>query len=214
MRTRLVDVCVRKSSIRSAIHRPRSVALMPILIVFSLLLRGQAQQAAPQSVAGNTVVPTVAAAKAPTTFFFVHWQYFSLKESKNTAMQRIVDEFQESLRSRGVRFVSDPLRKTSHSKEPLPLATLLRIAKDVEASHLLYLNMAVSGQLQCFDLSGRLVWEEKGKRAIAAGALEHNVRVVTKRLEKQLEPRIGTECLEVAGPSDPVRALPETTAQR
>jgi len=198
----------------SAIRRSRSVALMLILIVFSLVQRGQTQQPVSQSATGSTVVPTAAAAKAPATFFFVHWQYFSLKESKNRAMQRIVDEFQESLRSKGVQLVSDPLRKTSHSKEVFSIASLLNIAKDLEASHLLYLNMAVSAQLQCFDLSGRMVWEEKGKRAIAAGALEHNTRVVLKRLEKQLEPRIGTECLVVARASDAARALPEATAQR
>ncbi|HVP42136.1 MAG TPA: hypothetical protein VMS96_01820, partial [Terriglobales bacterium] len=91
---------------------------------------------------------------------------------------------------------------------------LLNIAKDLEASHLLYLNMAVSGQLQCFDLSGRMVLEEKGKRAVAAGAVEHNARVVMKRLAKQLEPRIGGECLEVAGAPDAAHAPPHATAQR
>jgi len=175
-----------------------AVALMAVVLL-SLAPKGQAQEPSSQSAAGSNSVPSVAAAKAPATFFFVHWERFALKESKQRAMQQIVDETQESLRSKGVRFVSDPLRKSSHSKELFSITSLLSIAKDVEASHLLYLNISVGARLQCLDLSGRMVWEEAVKGAIAANALEHNTRVVMKRLEKQLEPRIGSECLQVVG---------------
>ncbi|HVP44664.1 MAG TPA: hypothetical protein VMS96_14630, partial [Terriglobales bacterium] len=89
--------------------------LLAFLCVFALWdtnVHAQEQSATP----GTSAATPVAATKPPATFFFVHWQYFSLKEPKNRAMQRIVDEWQESLRAKGVRFVSDPLRPTSHSK--------------------------------------------------------------------------------------------------
>lgn len=198
-----------------AVHKSRCVALALTLVTFGLVERGEAQQAASRKASGSNAAPPVTAPKAPATFFFVQWELFSGRESKQKAMQEIVDEVPESLSSRGVRFVSDPLRKSIHSKEQFPITTLLGIAKDVEASHLLYLTMTRSGRarLQCFDLSGRMAWEEVAKGARASGLPEHNTRVMMKNLKKRLEPRIGTECLQVAGASDAARASPEATAQ-
>ena len=150
--------------------------------------------------------PPVSTQKMPRTFVFVHWNVVWRRESKEQAVQQIVDEMQESLRSKGVLFASDPLRKSHHSPELLSIASLLNLAKDAEASHLLYLSIWPRATLQCFDLSGRMVWQEVAKGAIAAGLPEHNVRVMMKRLRAQLEPRIGTDCLQVAQASDPAHA--------
>jgi hypothetical protein len=188
-----------------AVHKFRWAALVFILIVPSLVRRGEAQQPTSQGAAGDMadpVAPRVSAQETPRTFFFVHWNVVWRRDSKEQAVQQIVDEMQESLRSKGVLFASDPLRKSHHSPELLSIHSLLNMAKDIEASHLLYLSIWPRATLQCFDLSGRMVWEEVAKGARAAGLPEHNVRVMMKRLRAQLEPRIGTDCLQVAQAPD------------
>jgi hypothetical protein len=186
----------------------RCVGLAFILLLSNLVQRGDAQQAASQSAAGGVAaalsgqtasteppkkesspIPSPAAQPAGSFFF----AYSGLGWPKRESWQNIP----EFLKSRGVLLVRDPLRKSDMTSELFPISSLLNITKDIGASHLLYLTMYIQKlglyvKLQCFDVSGRLLWEE----AVPPVHFHARTRVQLDKLKKQLEPRIGTECLE------------------
>jgi hypothetical protein len=115
----------------------------------------------------------------------------------------------EFLKSKGVLLVRDPLRKSDQTAEEFPISSLLNITKDIGASHLLYLTVYIQKvglhvKLQCFAVSGPQVWEE----AVPPVHFHARIRVQIDKLKKQLEPRIGTECLPLAQATSAAAAPP------
>ena len=185
--------------------------LLLILFLSGLVQSGRAQQppsksavrsgaAAPsgQSVSAGAPKRESSTIPPPTlqpagSFFF---EYLRAPWPKGESPQSIP----EFLKSKGILLVRDPLRKSDITTEEFPVSTLLNITKDIGASHLLYFNVYIQGvglyvNLQCFDVSGRLLWKE----AVPPVHFHARVRVQVDKLKKQLEPRIGTECLPLAG---------------
>ena len=120
-----------------------------------------------------------------------------VRNSKPDVFHGIVDQLVEFLRSNRVVLVSDPSRKMIQSQDSISRETLLNVTKDVGASHLLYLivdrptTQWVKITLQCFDVSGKLIWEESAGSGMGGVSGKKRVSRTLEKLEKQLMPRMG-----------------------
>ena len=160
----------------------------------------------------NRQLPSAAvpATTSSGSFFFAYRaiNFYNEKPRNRQKWQEIVDEVPNFLKSKGVALVSDPLRNDRMTSDEVPMGTLLNIAKDAGASHILYLTLGnerqVNARLKCFDLSGRELWTEasKGSAKIHGGAIKisgmlEKFEGQVQELKGQLAPRIGQECLAV-----------------
>lgn len=120
-----------------------------------------------------------------------------VRTSKPDVFHGIVDQVVEFLRSNRVVLVSDPSRKMIQSEDVISRETLLNVTKDVGASHLLYLivdrptTQWAKITLQCFDVSGKLIWEESAGSGMGGVSGKNGVSRALEKLEKQLRLRFG-----------------------
>jgi hypothetical protein len=120
-----------------------------------------------------------------------------VRNSKPDVFHAIVDQVVEFLRSNRVVMVSDPSRNMIQSEDVISRETLLNVTKDVGASHLLYLivdrptTQWAKITLQCFDVSGKLIWEESAGSGMGGVSGKKGVSRALEKLEKQLMPRMG-----------------------
>jgi hypothetical protein len=120
-----------------------------------------------------------------------------VRYSKPDVFHGIVDQLVEFLNSHRVVLVSDPARKMIQSEDVMSRETLLNVTKDVGASHLLYLivdrptTQWVKITLECFDVSGKLIWEESVGSGMGGVSGQKGVSRTLEKLEKQLMPRMG-----------------------
>jgi len=120
-----------------------------------------------------------------------------VRNSNPDVFHAIVDQVVEFLRSKRVVLISDPSRKMIQSEDVISRGTLLNVTRDVGASHLLYLivdrptTQWAKITLQCFDVSGKLIWEESAGSGMGGASGKKGVSRALEKLEKQLVPRMG-----------------------
>jgi hypothetical protein len=114
-----------------------------------------------------------------------------------------VDGVLDLLKSKHVVLASDPSRPMIQTQETIPQETLLNLTKDAGANYPLVVTVDrplgswLKVTIQCFDSSGKSLWEEHasytegmtGKKA---------VQKVMEKLGRQLEPRLAQPGLPVA----------------
>jgi hypothetical protein len=100
------------------------------------------------------------------------------------------------LKSNNVNIVADPERGTIQTDELFSVDSLLNLAKNAGATHLLYLTAdrpATSWlkiTLQCYDLSGKVLWEEYASAASGFSGKGAPTKAI-ESLKKKLLPRVG-----------------------
>jgi len=165
-------------------------ARQPIAILISasvLSFCGNLQAQTPEGPREQTAGSYIAACRTPA----------HVRNSKPEVFHGIVDQVVEFLKSNRIVLVSDPSRKMIQSEDVISRETLLNVTKDVGASHLLYLivyrptTQWAKITLQCFEVSGKLVWEESGGSGMGAVSGKKGVSRALEKLEKQLMPRMG-----------------------
>jgi hypothetical protein len=108
----------------------------------------------------------------------------------------VANEMLDFLKKNDVNVVADPERGTIETNELFSLDSLLSLTKNAGATYLLYLTVDrpaaswLKMTVQCYDLSGKLLWEEY---ASASGGLSGKgaPSKVMENLRKKLSPRIG-----------------------
>lgn len=121
----------------------------------------------------------------------------------------IADEVHDFLQSKNVVLVVDPERPSFQTAELFSLESLLKLARDAGASHLLYLTVDrpaakwVKITLQCYDLSGELLWGETTDGGGWGFSGKAGVRKALDKMKKKLEPRVGGAGLPVKTKSPP-----------
>ena len=123
-------------------------------------------QPLPAQVAGNS------SSQAVGSYFVAYRTPAQLSRSGPEVFHGIADQTLELLKSKHVVLVSDPERPSFQTAELFSLESLLKLAREAGASHLLYLTVDrpaakwVKITLQCFDFSGKLLWEADRKSVV------------------------------------------------
>jgi hypothetical protein len=118
-----------------------------------------------------------------------------------------VDGVEQFLTSNNVVLREDPIRGKFRLESTMSKENLIHVAEDADASLVLQLTVDrpatawIELTMQCFDLQGKQLWEERAAGANQFSSSGH-VQKAVKKLASRLEPRLGTECLpQSAGPN-------------
>lgn len=170
-----------------------SLALMAGLLLCQFL----SAQAAPDS-----------SSPAAGGYFVAYRTPAHVRASGPEVFHGVADEVHDFLKSKNVVLVADPDRPSFQTAELFSLESLLKLAREAGASHLLYLTVDrpaskwVKITLQCYDLSGKLLWEEVTDSGSWTGS-KSGLRKALEKLRQKLEPRLGGPGLPVAAPTHP-----------
>lgn len=177
-----------------------------VLLACILSVSGVLQAQTPGSSPSQTEGSYIAAYRTPT----------HVGRSKPAVFHGVVDEVIEFLKSNRVALVSDSSRKMIRTANAISVDSLLNVTRDVGASHLLFLSVGrpatqrVKIHLQCFDLSGNLLWEEIVKGGSLSG--KKAVRNALAKLKERLTGRLGQAGLPMLQETPP-RSTVALTAQ-
>ena len=135
-------------------------------------------------------------AKAAGVYYIAYRTPAHVTRSSPDVFHGVAADVLDLLKKDDVNVVADPERGTIETNELFSLESLLSLTKNAGATSLLYLTVdrpAVSWlklTLQCYDLSGKLLWEE---HASASGGLSGKSAPskTVENLKKKLQPRIG-----------------------
>jgi len=141
-------------------------------------------------------------AQAPSTsqvegaFYIAYRTPAHISRSSPDVFHGIANETLEFLKSSEVNIISDPERGIIQTDELFSLDSLLNLTKNAGATYLLYLTVDrpaaswVKVTLQCYDLAGKLHWEEHA--TVTSGMSGKNAPTkAVENLKKKLLPRIG-----------------------
>jgi hypothetical protein len=133
-----------------------------------------------------------------------------IKYSSSEKFQEAADAMEQFLKTNNVVLREDPVRGKFRVEGTMSRENEIRIAQDAGAAYVLQLVvdrpqtvwMALS--MQCFDLQGTKLWEERGSAAGQLTASGH-VQKAVRKLTLKLVPKLGSACLPVSA-SDKARA--------
>jgi hypothetical protein len=154
--------------------------------------------------AAPTLAEEVQPAPQPAgTFFFAYRTPAHVNRSSSEVFHQAFNGVLDLLKERNVVLREDELAKRTHSEEVIPVPTLLRVTRESGASHLLLVVVDrpatkwIKITVQCYDLSGKLLWEEMGQDGggMSGGS---GLKKTIERIREKLTPRIGKEGLPVA----------------
>ena len=137
-----------------------------------------------------------------TAFFFVQRTKGHINYSKSEVFHSVVDDVYSYLATKDVALAKDEFGGRTHAEDEVPISTVLHIARDANATYVLYLIVDrpftkwIKVTVRCYDLSGKQLWEES---AADAGGLTggHGLRVTLDRLHRLLDKRLGQRGLTV-----------------
>jgi hypothetical protein len=140
--------------------------------------------------------PTEPAGQGAGSYFFAYRAPRHIKYSKPEVFHEVADGLLDFLKSKQVLLVSDPERGNIQTSEQFSVGSLLNLARQAGASHLICLTVDrpltawVKITLQCYDLTGKLLWDEK---ASEGGGLsgKGGVRSALEKIEKAITARLG-----------------------
>lgn len=161
------------------------------------------------AVAGGTQTP--ARSQTEGAYFVAYRTPAHISRSSPDVFHGVANQTLELLKSSEVNIVSDPERGTIQTGELFSLDSLLNLTKNAGASYLLYLTVDrpaaswLKVTLQCYELSGKLLWEEH--TTVTSGLTGKNAPTkVLEHLKKKLLPRIGQPGLPKVQKPAPVPA--------
>lgn len=135
-------------------------------------------------------------------FVFAQRTKGHIKHSKSEVFHRVVDDVYSYLATKDVALAKDEFGGRTHAEDEVPISTVLHIARDANATYVLYLIVDrpvtkwIRVTVRCYDLSGKQLWEDS---AADAGGLTggHGLRVTLDRLHRLLDKRLGQPGLTV-----------------
>ncbi len=152
------------------------------------------------------------AAASEESYFVAYRAPSHISYSSPDVFHDVADQLQNHLVSKQVMLRADPERNPFHTSELFSTESLLKLAKEAGASHLLYLTVErptskwIKLTLQCFDSSGKLLWEEMTQNGGGFSG-KGGVRKALEQMKQKLDARLGGPGLPVAKPVSP--AVPE-----
>lgn len=173
-------------------------ATFPHRLLLSLLLIGTCALL----VQAQTSQATAAEAKQPPTgaFFAALRTQNHISRSSTDKFNEAVDGVEKFLTSSNVVLREDPVRGKFRVESTMSKESVIRVAEDAGSTHLLELIVDrpaiawISLTMECYDLQGKLLWEEQASGANQFTSSGH-VQKAVKKLSSRLATKLGTECL-------------------
>ncbi len=163
--------------------------------------------------------PIAPPAQAAGSYFVAYRTPAHVSYSGPEVFHGIADEIHKFLTAKNAVLVVDPERPSFQTAELFSLESLLKLAQDAGATHLLYLIVDrpatkwVKIRFQCFDPSGKLLWEEVTQDGGGLSG-KAGVQRALNKMKKQLEARLGGPGLAVVSPvAAPAQAAPKSEPQ-
>ncbi len=143
---------------------------------------------------GQTQAPVDA--KSDGVYYVAYRTPAHVSRSSPDVFHEVANKILDFLKKSDVNVVADPERGTIETNELFSLDSLLSLTKNAGATSLLYLTVDrpatswLKATFQCYDLSGKLLWEE---HASASGGLSGGgaPSKVMENLRKKLSRRTG-----------------------
>jgi len=123
-----------------------------------------------------------------------------IARSDSNKFNEAVDGVEQFLTSNKVVLREDPVRTKFRLESTMSKENLIHVAEDAGASYVLQLTVDrpvtswIELTMQCFDLQGKQLWEERASGANQFTSSGH-VQKAVKKLTSRLVPKLGTECL-------------------
>ena len=137
-----------------------------------------------------------------------------IARSDSNKFNEAVDGIEQFLTSNKVVLREDPLRGKFRLESTMSKENLIHVAEDAGAGHVLQLTVDrpatswIELTMQCFDLQGKQLWEERGSGANQFSSSGH-VQKAVKKLTSRLAPKLGSECLAQSEGAKAVEAQSE-----
>ena len=159
--------------------------------------------------AGQTQDPT--GTKLYGAYYLSYRTPAHVSHSTPEVFHEVANETLDLLKKNDVNVVADPERGTIETSELFSLDSLLSLTKNAGATSLLYVTVDrpptswLKVTLQCYDLSGKLLWEEHASESGGLSGKGAPSKTI-ESLRKKLLPRIGQPGLpKVQRPAQPNR---------
>jgi len=123
-----------------------------------------------------------------------------IARSDSNKFNEAVDGVEQFLMSNKVVLREDPIRTKFRLESTMSKENLIHVAEDAGASNVLQLTVDrpatswIELTIQCFDLQGKQLWEERASGANQFTSSGH-VQKAVKKLTSRLAPKLGTDCL-------------------
>jgi hypothetical protein len=179
------------------------VAVVLMILLFPASASGQVAAPSPPAAPPPPATAPSNQTQGASVFLAALRAQNHVKYSSSERFQEAVDEVEKFLSSSGVQLRKDPLRGKFRVEGTMSKENEIRIAQDAGATYLLQLIVErpqtawMALTMQCFDLQGTMLWEEKGRAANQLTAAGH-VQKTVKKLVAKLTPRLGSACLPVS----------------
>lgn len=201
---------------------PLRKAVVPVLLVILLTVVAYSQvsqTAVPDNKNQSPIAekPSQPAAKplpSGGAFFAALRTQNHIARSDSNKFNEAVDGVEQFLTSNKVVLREDPLRGKFRLESTMSKENLIHVAEDAGASYVLQLTVDrpatswIELTMQCFDLQGKQLWEERGSGANQFSSSGH-VQKAVKKLTSRLAPKLGTECLAQSEGAKAVEAQSE-----
>lgn len=177
-----------------------------VVVMISAVPRSVLGQATPSSAppALTPAQPPAAIGSPPAGVFLAALRTQNhIKYSSSERFQQAADGVEQFLKSNNVVLREDPLRGKFRIEGTMSRENEIHVAQDAGAAYVLQLvvdrpqTVWMALTIQCFDLQGTALWEERGSAAGQLTAAGH-VQKAVKKLTLKLVPRLGSTCLPVS----------------
>lgn len=130
------------------------------------------------------------------SYLFIQRTHGHVKFSDPETFHRAATAIKELFRQQNISIVEDPLRGTLETSEEFSLPSVLKLARDAGATHLLYVRVErpvtkwLKIRVQCYDLNGRMLWEESASHGGGWNSGK-SLEKITAELGRRLSQRAG-----------------------
>jgi hypothetical protein len=148
------------------------------------------------------------------TFFAALRTQNHIARSDSNKFNETVDGVEQFLTFNKVVLREDPVRTKFRLESTMSKENLIHVAEDAGASYVLQLTVDrpatswIELTMQCFDLQGKQLWEERGSGANQFSSSGH-VQKAVKKLTSRVAPKLGSDCLSQSEGTKPVEAQSE-----
>jgi hypothetical protein len=130
------------------------------------------------------------------SYLFIQRTPGHVKYSDSDTFHNAAKAVRELLRSHQVSIFDDPVRGTIETAETFSMESVLALARQAGATYLLYAKIDrpitkwLKISLQCYDMEGRMVWQEEAAHGGGLNSSE-SLKKITNELDKRLQTKLG-----------------------
>ncbi len=130
------------------------------------------------------------------SYLFIYRTPAHVQRSDPDTFHNAARAVRDLLREQQVSIFEDPMRGTIETSETFSMESVLNLARQSGGTYLIYVTIDrpvtkwLKILLQCYDLNGKLVWQEEAAHGGGWNSSE-SIKKITNELNKRLTPRLG-----------------------